>query len=50
MQTELQKPDFFSITGVGMKIGEQNKIKVCGHNMMHTFDLESRRFEDTTLI
>lgn len=37
----LEKPDFFMVTGVGMKADEPHKFKVCGHACLFTLDRKS---------
>ena len=43
----LDQPDFFSVTGVAMRVDE-HKIKLCGHSMLHTFNLQSSQFESSS--
>lgn len=45
----LEKPDFFMVTGVGMR-EEQHKFKVCGHASLFTFNTQSMMFEGSSPI
>nr|AAM96949.2 macronuclear development protein 3 [Stylonychia lemnae]AAP20881.1 macronuclear development protein 3 [Stylonychia lemnae] len=40
----IDRADFFMISGIAMQTGEPNKIKVCGHTQLFTFDIEQRKF------
>lgn len=34
----IDRPDFFMMSGIAMKL-DANKVKVCGHTQLFTFDL-----------
>lgn len=46
----LDKPDFFSVTGVAMMGEDPQRVKVCGHSFVFTYNLKDNVFEDSTLI
>jgi hypothetical protein len=45
----MDKPDFFMVTGVGMK-GEEGRFRVCGHAQMFTFNTKEMGFETSSTV
>lgn len=42
----LDKPDFFLITGIAMKVDQdKDRVRVCGHSQIFTFDKKNYKFE-----
>jgi len=46
----LEKPDFFMVTGVGMKSEQPGTFKVCGHACLYTFNVRENGFESSSNI
>jgi len=47
LSSSLEKADFFAISGVAMKIDE-HRVKICGHQLLHTFNTQTGAFEGSS--
>eukprot|EP00347_Sterkiella_histriomuscorum_P021345 403334310 len=50
VESGINRPDFFMLNGIAMKTQDPNIVKVCGHTQLFSFDLNQRKFIDSSSI